>query len=129
MAFADGQQRRGDAVWRVRFRDRWLYLLILLEFQSRIDARMALRILEYTALLYRELDRQGELGTPGGWPAVLPIVLYNGDAPWTASLRSVQAALLEALARARRLGFGRCGVADLTTGRVRGDNDHHGLMA
>ena len=81
-----GQQRRGDAVWRVRFRDRWLYLLILLEFQSRIDARMALRILEYTALLYRELDRQGELGTPGRWPAVLPIVLYNGDAPWTAAL-------------------------------------------
>ena len=63
-----GQQRRGDAVWRVRFRGRWLYLLILLEFQSRLDPRMALRILEYTALLYRELDRQDELGAPGRWP-------------------------------------------------------------
>ena len=82
----EGQQRRGDAVWRVRFRDRWLYLLVLLEFQSRSDPRMALRMLEYTALLYRELDRQGELAAPGGWPPVLPVVLYNGDAPWTAAL-------------------------------------------
>ena len=81
-----GQQRRGDAVWRVRFRNGWLYLLVLLEFQSRSDARMALRNLEYTALLYRELDRRGELGEPGRWPPVLPVVLYNGDAPWTAEL-------------------------------------------
>ena len=29
-----GQQRRGDAVWRVRFHNGWLYLLLLLEFQS-----------------------------------------------------------------------------------------------
>ena len=82
----EGQQRRGDAVWRVRFRGRWLYLLILLEFQSSNDPRMALRMLEYTALLYRELDRQGQLAAPGGWPPVLPVVLYNGDAPWTAAL-------------------------------------------
>ena len=81
-----GQQRRGDAVWRVRFRNGWLYLLVLLEFQSGNDPRMALRNLEYTALLYRELDRRGELGMPGRWPPVLPLVLYNGDAPWTAAL-------------------------------------------
>ena len=30
----DGQQRRGDAVWRVRFTGGWIYLLVLLEFQS-----------------------------------------------------------------------------------------------
>ena len=59
---------------------------MLLEFQSRSDARMALRNLEYTALLYRELDRGGKLGLPGRWPPVLPVVLYNGDAPWTAAL-------------------------------------------
>ena len=94
-----GQQRLGDAVWRIRFRDRWLYLLVLLEFQSTSDARMALRNLEYTALLYRELDRRSQLGTPGRWPPVLPVVLYNGDAPWTAALemRDLVAPVPEAL--------------------------------
>lgn len=80
------QQRRGDAVWRVRFRNGWLYLLVLLEFQSTNDHRMALRNMEYTTLLYQELDRRGELGPPGRWPPVLPVVVYNGDAPWSAAL-------------------------------------------
>ena len=81
-----GQQRLGDAAWRIRFRNGWLYLLVLLEFQSRNDPRMALRNLEYTALLYGDLARRGELGAPGRWPPVLPVVLYNGDAPWAAAL-------------------------------------------
>ena len=81
-----GQERRGDVIWRVRFRGRWLYLLVLLEFQSTNDARMALRNLEYTALLYRQLDRNGALGPIGEWPPVLPVVLYNGDSPWTAKV-------------------------------------------
>ena len=81
-----GQQRRGDAVCRVRFQNGWLYLLVMLEFQSVNDPRMALRNLEYTALLYQELGRRGELGESGSWPPVLPVVLYNGDARWTAAL-------------------------------------------
>ena len=42
---------------------------------------MALRVLEYTALLYGELLRRGAV-KPGALPPVLPLVLYNGDAPW-----------------------------------------------
>ena len=80
------QQRRGDAVWRVRSRHGWIYLLLLLEFQSTNDVRMALRNLEYTALLYRELGRAGELAAPGEWPPVLPVVLYNGDSAWSAKV-------------------------------------------
>ena len=121
-----GQQRRGDAVWPVRFRDRWLHLLVLLEFQSRNDERMALRVLEYTALLYRRLDRHGQLGVPGGWPPVLPVVLYNGDAPWTAALemRDLLASVPAELAwcqpsqRALLLDERRAAVDDLPLGNL-----------
>ncbi len=34
----DLRDREDDIIWRVRFRDRWLYLYLLLEFQSRIDS-------------------------------------------------------------------------------------------
>ena len=43
---------------------------------------MALRVLEYTALLYGELLRNG-IAKPGALPPVLPVVLYSGDSPWT----------------------------------------------
>ena len=81
----DLRKRYGDLVWRVRFRGRWLHLLVLLEFQSTDDAEMALRILEYTVLLYRELVRNRALGPSGRCPAVVPVVVYNGDTRWQAA--------------------------------------------
>ena len=81
----DLQQRHGDLVWRIRFRDdRWLYLVLLLEFQATVDRGMALRMLTYTALLYQRLDADGVLRGHGALPPVLPVVLYNGRRPWTA---------------------------------------------
>ncbi len=77
----DLHQRRGGTVWRLRAApDGWLHVLVMLEFQSRDDAGMALRVLEYTAMLYRELLREGWGGVP--LPPVLPVVLYNGDRQW-----------------------------------------------
>ncbi|MCY4077856.1 MAG: Rpn family recombination-promoting nuclease/putative transposase [Acidobacteria bacterium] len=81
----DLRQRHGDLVWRVRFRDdRWLYLVLLLEFQATVDQTMALRMLTYTALLYQRLDADGVLRDHRTLPPVLPVVLYNGRRPWTA---------------------------------------------
>ena len=87
----DYRRRLGDATWRVRRRSPdgvgrggWLHVLVLLEFQSRNDRAMALRVLEYAALLYLELARQGALSARGRLPPVLPVVLYNGEEPWTA---------------------------------------------
>ena len=81
-------KRHGDCVWRVRRRRRgeWLYLLVLLEFQSTDEPRMALRILTYTSLLYQELVRNDALDVGGRLPPVLPIVLYNGEARWRAAV-------------------------------------------
>ena len=80
----DYRQRRGDTVWRLPAPSGDMYVLVLLEFQSTNDATMALRILEYTAMLYGELVREGALGPDGLLPPVLPVVLYNGAAPWRA---------------------------------------------
>ena len=68
-------------------------MLVLLEFQSTTDAAMALRVLEYTTLLYGELLRHGR-ARPRALPPVLPVVLYNGDAPWkpTTEMRDLIAA-------------------------------------
>ena len=83
----DLRQRHGDLVWRIRLRDdRWLYLVLLLEFQATVDPAMALRMLTYTALLYQRLDADGVLRDHGALPPVLPIVLYNGRRPWKASV-------------------------------------------
>ncbi len=78
-------KRHGDAVWRVRLRGRWVYLVVLLEFQSRDEPRMALRILTYTGLLYEELVRNRAVAAGEPLPAVLPVVLYNGARPWRAA--------------------------------------------
>ena len=77
----DLRQRHQDRVWRVRLRERWLYVLVLLEFQSTVDRTMAVRMLVYTALLYQDLLRVSS----GPLPPVLPIVLYHGEEPWTAA--------------------------------------------
>ena len=82
----DLSTRRGDTVWRVRLRgERRLYLLVLLEFQSRDEPRMALRILTYTSLLYEELVRNGAVEADEALPPVLPVVLYNGESAWRAA--------------------------------------------
>ena len=81
----DLQQRHGDLVWRLRFKDdRWLYVVLLLEFQSTIDQSMAIRMLTYTALLYQKLIADGVLRERSVLPPVLPVVMYNGQQPWTA---------------------------------------------
>ena len=79
------RERHGDLVWRVGFRGEWLYLLVLLEFQSTVEPAMAMRVLTYTGLLYEKLIDDGVLRRHGKLPPVLPIVIYNGSRPWTAS--------------------------------------------
>ncbi len=82
----DLRQRHGDLVWRVRFHDeRWLYLVLLLEFQSGVGRAMAVRMLTYTALLYQKLTAEGVLRERDALPPVLPIVVYNGRRRWNAA--------------------------------------------
>lgn len=81
----DLRHRADDVVWRVRVGGEWVYLYLLIEFQSGVDRYMALRILVYVGLLYQDLLRRGETLADGRLPPVLPIVLYNGSARWSAA--------------------------------------------
>lgn len=45
-------------VWRVRADDEWLYLYLMMEFQSTVDHGMPVRILSYLGLLYQSLIRK-----------------------------------------------------------------------
>lgn len=81
------EPRESDMVWRVRLRkDGWLYVYVLLEFQSTVDPTMALRMMVYLGLLLQDLLRQGVRTPSGKLPPVFPVVSYNGHPAWTAAL-------------------------------------------
>jgi Putative transposase, YhgA-like len=78
--------RESDVVWRLRWKgDRLLYVYLLMEFQSTVEPSMALRMMVYLGLLYQDLLKRGEVTRSGKLPPVLPLVLYNGYAPWGAA--------------------------------------------
>jgi len=81
----DLRHRADDVVWRVRVEGEWVYLYILIEFQSTVDPFMAVRMMTYVGLLYQDLIRSKDILPHRKLPPVLPIVLYNGDAKWTAA--------------------------------------------
>lgn len=99
------RQRSDDVVWRVRMADGggWLYLYLLLEFQSRSDRWMALRLMNYVGLLWQDLVRSGGLAPGSRLPPVFPVVIYNGLPRWGAP--QVLQPLLEAPAGSALAGY------------------------
>ena len=81
----DMKQRHNDMVWKVKAGEEWLYLYLLIEFQSTVDQYMAVRIMTYIGLLYQDLLKTQDIAPDGRLPPILPIVLYNGKAKWTAA--------------------------------------------
>jgi hypothetical protein len=81
----DFRSRADDVVWRVKVGGKWVYLYVLIEFQSTVDKYMALRMMVYQGLLYQDLIKRGEMLSDGLLPPILPIVLYNGSQRWTAA--------------------------------------------
>ena len=79
----DLRQRHDDCIWRMKFKDTWLYLYLLLEFQSSDDYFMANRVMTYLGLLYQDIIRSQVLKKGDLLPPVLPIVIYNGASNWS----------------------------------------------
>ena len=80
-----GSVRYDDMVWRLKWRDsgQWVYLYLMLEFQSTDEPFMAVRLLDYGGGLYRQMVRTLRPRRGGRLPIVLPIVLYRGQPAWT----------------------------------------------
>ncbi|WP_341645348.1 Rpn family recombination-promoting nuclease/putative transposase [Thauera sp. SDU_THAU2] len=84
-------QRSDDILWRVQLnlpggQQAWLYLYLLIEFQSKADPWMALRLLTYVCLLYQDLIKSEQVEPGSKLPPVFPVVIYNGKARWRASV-------------------------------------------
>jgi hypothetical protein len=70
----------------LRWKNQWLYLYLLLEFQSTIDDFMGIRFLVYVGLLYQEIIKKEKLKKTDKLPPILPLVLYNGGKPWNTAV-------------------------------------------
>lgn len=80
----DGARRRGDSVWRVRYRDgSGRSLVLFLEFQSTVDADMARRVLRNIGMVAERLRRNRRLDADGRHRA-LCVVIHSGRRRWTA---------------------------------------------
>ncbi|MEN8215698.1 MAG: Rpn family recombination-promoting nuclease/putative transposase, partial [Pseudomonadota bacterium] len=62
-------------IWRLRCGKSWLYVYLLLEFQSSVDNFMAVRIMVYIGLLYQYLVDTQEMTAKDKLPPVLPLVI------------------------------------------------------
>lgn len=78
------KETESDIIYKVKFKGRDAYLVILLEFQSAVDRFMVLRVLNYLTNFYMDYVQSFEDVTM--LPPVFPVVLYNGDRPWTAPI-------------------------------------------
>jgi hypothetical protein len=80
------EERRGDNLWRIRIKGngQWLYLLILIEFQSGSEHFMVVRMGAYGFLAYLDRIEGGHHSNQEMLPPLLPIVLYNGVPSWKA---------------------------------------------
>ena len=76
------KETESDLIYKIQFHDHEVYVYILIEFQSTVDSFMALRVLNYITNFY--MDFLVNNRSVKKLPAVFPIVLYNGSAPWTA---------------------------------------------
>jgi predicted transposase/invertase (TIGR01784 family) len=75
------RERESDIIYKIKFRNREIYIYLLLEFQSTVDRFMALRMLRYVLELYEDIIASCN---PEILPPVFPLMLYNGDRKWTA---------------------------------------------
>ncbi len=87
-----------DTVKKIRLRgegaESQIYLVSLIEHKSEVDYNISMQLLRYMVCIWNEYAREAEKQTKGitrtkgfKYPAILPIVYYEGSENWTADLR------------------------------------------
>ena len=83
--------RDSDSVKKIRLPDRELYLIAIVEHQSKVYYDMAFKLLRYVVLVLTDYENEQEKLHKGitktkgfKYPPVLPIVYYEGTSRWTA---------------------------------------------
>ena len=86
----DYEERTSDVLWKLRWKKRShrtdgdVYVLILLEFQSKCRQDVALRVLTYMLLFYSRIQKENSLKKGDKVPVIVPLILYNGNERWWA---------------------------------------------
>jgi len=76
------KETESDLIYKIKLRRKTVYIYVLLEFQSKVDRFMVLRVLFYILSFY--MDYTANYTRIKKLPAIFPIVLYNGQRKWSA---------------------------------------------
>lgn len=85
----DFLEKEADLVYEVNLRGQTVVFYILLELQRKVDFSMPYRLLNYMSGIWQNhlnlLPKEVTIEQKDvRLPAIIPIVLYNGEKPWTA---------------------------------------------
>lgn len=87
---ADFEEEESDILYKVKIDDKEVIFYVLLEFQSKVDFQMPMRLLFYMTEVWRDIlkntDKNIRKRKAFKLPAIIPIVLYNGKNKWTAKM-------------------------------------------
>jgi predicted transposase/invertase (TIGR01784 family) len=77
-----------DLIYRLKIKDSDVYFYVLVELQSQVDHTMPFRLLRYMMELLNHIFKNTENNIRERkdfrLPAIVPIILYNGEDNWTA---------------------------------------------
>jgi predicted transposase/invertase (TIGR01784 family) len=84
----DSKERHDDIIWKVKMKesDTFIYVYLMLEFQSHNEHFMAARMINYVSSFYLDLIHSQQFKKGEMLPPVLPVVIYRGAQKWSAPL-------------------------------------------
>ena len=75
------KETESDIIYKLRLKDKEIYIFILIEFQSTVERFTALRMLNYITNFYMDYLESNKKAKK--LPTIFPILLYKGEETWT----------------------------------------------